>query len=177
MLPLTSHCFLLVSQQAKLDAPSTACGAALTSTSGTPARRRQRLLTGYKVDQQKINFNLITFAELYNIMSTHLVQTDQDTVCVSLCPQTSLTCICLYHFLSGWRFQSRPSAYCYQVLSWHPGQSSSPYSRRSVDILFWICCVLYTTHSDMQLPSPHLYVVRVTYKCHAEMNPLPRYWP
>lgn len=44
MLLLISYCFLLVSQQAMREAESTACGAALTSTSGTPARRRQRLL-------------------------------------------------------------------------------------------------------------------------------------
>lgn len=44
LLPLTAHCFLLVSQQAMPDASSTACVAALTSTSGTPAGRQQRLL-------------------------------------------------------------------------------------------------------------------------------------
>lgn len=111
-----------------LDAPSTTCGAALTSASGTPARRHQKLLK-VPIRIRKNIDSLLRSEWSTDIMSAHLVQTGQDTACVPLCHPSSLKYICPYHSLLGSRFQSRLSAYYCQVLFWCRAQSSSPYRR------------------------------------------------
>lgn len=127
LLPPAAPCYLLVSQQTMLCVWSIA----LTSTSGTPAEHQQRLLKTNILTLPLWHFliigNCLRSFKNKLVIFAHLVQTVQDTVCVSHCRRTSPVCICPYHSLLGSRFQSRLSACWCQSWSWLPGQLSYPY--------------------------------------------------
>lgn len=85
-LPLFAQCILLVSQQAMLDASSTACCAALTSTSGAPARHQQRLKI---INNQTITICALKSSLFRSLMSTCFVyppcpDRSRNRLCVSL---------------------------------------------------------------------------------------------